>query len=64
MNVKGRVIFAACAVTVVTGLFLWQHYRNGLMAQCARAGGAWNGRVSQCIPLPGAPLLQRDLRRS
>ena len=54
----------AVAVALLLVLFGWQQRRSRLVAACVTSGGIWDGRASHCIPLPGSPILQRDLRRT
>ena len=61
---RTRWLIAAATVVLLVVLLGWQQRRSNLIAGCVASGGAWNGRASQCIPIPGAPILQRDLRRS
>jgi hypothetical protein len=49
---------------ILAALFVVQRQRLALVRACTEAGGAWDGAVSVCRPIPGAPILQRDIRRS
>ena len=64
MSDRLRWSAALLAVAVLAGLLVWQRGRSRVIAECVAGGGAWNGPTSRCVPLPGPPLLQRDLRRS
>lgn len=58
-----RGVIVVAILLALAGLLLWQHLRERQMAQCADAGGIWNGRKSECVPRPGM-ILHRDLQRS
>lgn len=57
-------LIAAVTMGVLVLLMGWQQRRSRLVAGCVTSGGVWDGRTSHCVPLPGSPILQRDLRRS
>ena len=59
-----RVVATAIVALTLAGLIAWQHARTSLVRDCFAGGGAWNGPASKCVPIPGAPILQRDLRRT
>lgn len=62
--INARWAIAGIVAAVLIGLLLWQRQRHALIENCSAAGGVWNGENSKCIPVPGAPVLQRDLRRT
>ncbi len=62
--INGRWAIAGVVAVVLLGLFFWQRQRHALIEACNGAGGLWNGASSKCMPLPGAPVLQRDLHRT
>jgi hypothetical protein len=59
-----RPLLALAVLAVLGGLFAWQQTRTRQINACITANGAWDGATSSCRPLPGSPILQRDLRRS
>ena len=59
-----RWLIAAGVGLTLAGLVVWQQYRLRLVAACVAADGIWIGAASRCLPAPGSPILQRDLRRS
>lgn len=61
---RARIGVAITSVAILVGLLQWQRHRNQLVNACVQSGGIWNGTASKCTPMPGGPLLQRDLRRS
>lgn len=61
--INGRWAIAGAVAAVLLGLFLWQRQRHAMIEACNVSGGVWNGAASKCAPAPGAPVLQRDIRR-
>jgi hypothetical protein len=59
-----RPLLAVGVLVVLGGLLAWQQIRTRQINACVLANGAWDGATSSCRPLPGSPILQRDLRRS
>ena len=59
-----RAVAAGVVVLALIALIAWQRHRSALVRDCVASGGAWHGPESKCVPLPGAPVLQRDLRRT
>jgi hypothetical protein len=59
-----RPVLAVAVLVILGGLIVWQQIRTRQLNACILANGAWDGVTSTCRPLPGSPILQRDLRRS
>ena len=59
-----RWTIAPAVAVVLAVLTLWHGQRMRLLEACSARGGLWNGTTSKCIPIPGPPVLQRDLRRT
>ena len=59
-----RWIIAAAAIITLAGLLVWQQRRTSIVQDCVASGGLWDGSTSKCMPGPGRPILQRDIRRS
>jgi hypothetical protein len=59
-----RPLLALAVIATLGGLFVWQQIRTQQINACISANGAWDGATSTCRPMPGSPILQRDLRRS
>ena len=61
---RGRLLFVGLVAVGLIILVGWQLKRERQMKACLDGGGAWEGQRSTCRPLPGRPILQRDLHRS
>jgi hypothetical protein len=59
---RSRFIAAGLITLALLGLIGWQMRRERMIKACLDGGGAWTGRA--CGPVPGRPILQRDLHRS
>jgi hypothetical protein len=61
---RTRLVIAGLVTVALVVMVAWQLARERMMKACLDGGGAWEGSRSTCRPLPGRPILQRDLHRS
>ncbi|HUS97162.1 MAG TPA: hypothetical protein VMX97_10515 [Hyphomicrobiaceae bacterium] len=59
-----RMLIAAAAVLILTGLLIWQEQRFTLVAACTESGGMWDGSQSRCRTVPVRIILEKNLKRS